>query len=65
MPVATSVPSAQILILNTILHYKEPKLFVEMADPISGIEIAQDESGTSCCNRKVKKYFQIANAGTT
>lgn len=57
MPVATSLCSAQTLILNTALHQKEPKLLVEMADSISGIETAQDESGTSCYTGKAKKYF--------
>ena len=43
--VALSTPSTQILIFNTIIHYKKPGLFIEMVDPGTGIGDIQNNPG--------------------
>lgn len=47
-----STPSAQIIVLNTILQKKELKILREVADSRTGAEIIQDMLGVSCNGRK-------------
>lgn len=39
MTVATSTPSTQILVSNTILQWKQPGLLREIADSRTGVEM--------------------------
>lgn len=52
---AMNTLSTQIVVSNTILQQRKPRLFGEVADSRTEMEHTQDAPGTSYSDKKVRK----------